>query len=112
VYDYLDKEPDSPKGVWVDDYGRTLKEETLIHELQRETALKRSDLDAYMELYDKKFSKKSLAEIPEKFVSIDTDMDGYISFEELLKVIDDYFDFNVNLSLDELRQVNELFFSQ
>ena len=37
---------------------------------------------------------------------------GYISFDELLHVVDDFFDFKINLNLEELRQLNEYFFSQ
>ncbi len=51
-------------------------------------------------------------EIPDEFADLDSNEDGYISFDELLHVIDDYFDFNIDLTIDELRQVNEFFFSQ
>lgn len=112
VPDYLDKEVESPAGVWVDDQGVTLKEEDFLKDLKRENALQRSDLEAYMALYKDRFKERAVIDIPEKFTSIDSDEDGYISFEELLRVIDDYFDFKVDLSLDELRQVNEFFFSQ
>jgi hypothetical protein len=112
VPDYLDKEPGTPEGEWVDEDGVTLSEEDFISGLQREEALKREDLDAYMAMVDAKFRERSVTEIPERFVQIDTDGDGYISFEELLRIIDDYFDFKVDLSLDELRQVNDFFFSQ
>ncbi len=112
VPDYLDKEKNSPAGVWVDENGATLSEDRLVFNLKRESALKRQDLEAYMELYEDRFKEKAVTEIPETFASLDTDADGYISFDELLRVIDDYFDYNVNLSLEELRQVNEFFFSQ
>jgi hypothetical protein len=112
VPDYLDKEPETPEGNWVDADGVTVTEEDFLAQLQRDDALKREDLDAYMEMLGSKYGDRSVVEIPEKFVQIDTDGDGYISFEELLRVIDDYFDFEVDLTLDELRQVNEFFFSQ
>lgn len=112
VPDYLDKEPDTPEGNWVDEDGVTVTEEDFLARLQRDAALKREDLDAYMEMLGSKYRDRSVVEIPEKFVQIDTDGDGYISFDELLRVIDDYFDFEVDLTLDELRQVNEFFFSQ
>jgi hypothetical protein len=112
VPDYLDKEPDSEPGVWVDEEGVTLSEDDLTDLLQRDDALKREDLDAYLAVIEARYNELSVTEIPEKFTQIDTDEDGYVSFEELLRVIDDYFDFNVDLSLDELRQVNDFFFSQ
>jgi Ca2+-binding EF-hand superfamily protein len=112
VPDYLDKELDTPPGTWVDDDGVTLSESDFLESLSRDTALLRDDLDAYLALIEYKYEAKKVTEIPENFVPLDTDEDGYISFDELLKVIDDYFDFSVDLSLDELRQVNEFFFSQ
>jgi hypothetical protein len=112
VPDHVDKEADTPEGAWVDEDGVTLTEEDFISGLQREQALKREDLDAYMAMVEAKFIERSVTEIPEKFVEIDTDEDGYISFEELLRLIDDYFDFDVDLTIDELRQVNDFFFSQ
>jgi len=112
VPDYLDKEPGTPEGAWVDEQGVTLDEDMLQLRLHRDEALKREDLDAYLALIEDRFRQRSVQEIPEKFAELDADEDGYISFDELLKVIDDYFDFNVDLSLEELRQVNEFFFSQ
>jgi hypothetical protein len=112
VPDYLDKEPDSEIGVWVDERGVALNEEEFLVQLQRDRALKREDLEAYMELIRDRFVERGVTEVPEKFEVLDADKDGYISFDELLKAIDEYFDFEVDLSLEELRQVNEFFFSQ
>lgn len=112
VPDYLDKEPDTQEGAWVDEDGVTVTEEEFLSMLQRDAALKREDLEAYMEMIESKFQERVVKEIPEKYKQIDTDGDGYISFDELLRVIDDYFDFEIDLTLDELRQVNEFFFSQ
>ena len=58
------------------------------------------------------YSLGSGEEIPERFITLDSNEDGYISFDELLKTIDQYFDFQLELNLDELREVNEFFFSQ
>jgi hypothetical protein len=112
VPDYLDKEVNTPKGTWVDNEGVTLLEGDFHLRLQRDLALSREDLDLYLKLIEDRFIEKRVEEIPEKFAILDSDGDGYISFDELLKVIDSYFDFKINLSLDELRQVNEFFFSQ
>ena len=112
VPDYLDKELKTDSGVWVDDEGVTLLEADFLGLLQREEALNREDLDVYLEVIEATFKDRSVTEIPERFAVLDANEDGYISFDELLKVIDQYFDFNVDLSLEELRQVNEFFFSQ
>ncbi len=112
IPDYLDEEPNSPEGVWVDEQGRTLSEEAFRERLQRKEALNREDLEAYMALFEDTYQEKRVTEIPEKFEPLDSDDDGYISFDELLKVIDDYFDFRIELSIEELRELNEFFFSQ
>jgi len=112
VPDYLDKEIDTPVGTWVDDEGVTITEEQFLERLDRDEALNRTDLNAYMAMYEQTYQSKRVIDIPEKFEPLDTDTDGYISFDELLKVIDDYFDFKVDLSIEELRQLNEFFFEQ
>ena len=43
---------------------------------------------------------------------LDTDGDGYLSFEELIQGIDQYFDSELDLDLEEIRQLNDFFFSQ
>jgi hypothetical protein len=50
--------------------------------------------------------------IPEKFRAIDTDGDSYISFDEMLKEIDNYFDFNSSLNANDIYELNSFFFSQ
>ena len=60
---------------------------------------------------DTRFLAKLLElEIPEIFQSLDVDGDGSLSLDELLLVIDRYFDFQ--LDLEEVRQLNDFFFSQ
>ncbi|MFC2129552.1 hypothetical protein ACFLQX_02095 [Bacteroidota bacterium] len=112
VPDYLDKEPGSATGIWVDDEGVTINEDDFLLSLQREEALMREDLEAYMALFEETFMEMQVTEIPEKYAVLDSDEDGYISFDELLNVVDDFFDLKVNLSLGELRELNEYFFSQ
>ena len=112
VPDYQDKEPESDAGVWVDDEGVTIEEDDFLLSLHREDALLREDLAAYMALFEETFKEMQLIEIPEKFAVLDTDEDGYISFDELLHVVDDFFDFKINLNIEEIREVNEYFFSQ
>lgn len=113
VADYLDQEANTSLGSWVDDEGVTVTEEEFLSTIQhRNNAMPRSEVDAYMILIVNNFRLASATEIPERYKPLDTNEDGYISFEELLKTIDQYFDFQLDLSLDELRAVNEFFFSQ
>ncbi|MEN8229711.1 MAG: hypothetical protein ABFS38_16235 [Bacteroidota bacterium] len=113
VPDYLDKELESAPGAWVNENGITVSDDEFLSALQlRNEAMKREDVAAYLVLIMDDYRIGSKTKIPEKFKSLDTDEDGELSFDELLITIDQYFDFQLDLSLDELRQVNELFFSQ
>ncbi len=113
VPDYADKEPDTDPGAWVDEEGVTVTEEEFLARLnQREKAMDRTDVEAYLNMINDGYVLRSQAEIPEKFRALDEDGDGYLSFEELLKTIDEYFDYQLDITLEELREVNEFFFSQ
>jgi len=113
VADYLDQEANTTLGSWVDDEGVTVTEEEFLSTIQhRNNTMPRNEVDSYMTLIVNNYRLASASEIPERYKPLDTNGDGYISFEELLKTIDQYFDFQLDLSLDELREVNEFFFSQ
>ena len=75
-------------------------------------AMEREDVIAYMALIESDYRFGSSTVIPDRFKPLDEDEDGYLSFEELLKSIDQFFDFQLDLSLEELREANEFFFSQ
>jgi hypothetical protein len=113
VPDYLDREPDTEAGAWVDDEGVTVSEETYQASLMlRNEAMKRENVEAYLTMIRSDYRLTSSVPIPEQFTSVDEDDDGYISFDELLKAVDLYFDYQLELNIDELRQLNEFFFSQ
>jgi hypothetical protein len=113
IYDYLDKEPNSKTGAWVNDEGVTMTEEDLISRLNQSMAVGRNEVDFYLHRSDNYTGgRKSNVEIPDKFKLVDTDKDGYISFDEMLKEIDRYFDFTSELSAPDLYELNNFFFSQ
>ncbi|MFC2090118.1 hypothetical protein ACFLT1_05015 [Bacteroidota bacterium] len=112
IADYLDKQPDSPRGSWVDDDGIAMTEEEFLLRLQRQQALNRGDLELYLELMRQTYLATSIDQIPEKFKVLDSDGDGFISYDELMMVLDGYFDFKVDFSIDDLRELNEYFFNQ
>jgi len=113
VPDYLDLELFTERGAWVDDKGVTLFEEEFLASMElRNNAMAREDVVDYTDIISGEYELDSKEEIPAKFISLDKDGDGYISFEELLQVIDSYFDLQLDLDLDEIRQLNEFFFSQ
>jgi hypothetical protein len=77
-------------------------------------AVGRNEIDLYIRTpgsyAEKPIGKK--VPIPLKFKSVDTDNDNYISFDEMLKAIDDYFDFRSALTASDIYELNNFFFSQ
>ncbi len=113
IPDYKDKEPGTVSGAWVDDQGRTISEEEYLASLlARKDAMSREDVKAYFTTIGKGYVRKAVTEIPEKFKPLDTDKDGYISFEELLQSIDEYFDYKLNFTVQDLYELNNFFFEQ
>jgi hypothetical protein len=111
VPDYLDLELFTEPGAWVDDQGVTLFEEEFLESLKlRNNAMPREGVEDYINIISGEYRLSSEVEIPEIFLSLDVDGDGYLSLDELLLVIDKYFDFQ--LDLEETRQLNDFFFSQ
>ncbi|KKK80492.1 hypothetical protein LCGC14_2822960, partial [marine sediment metagenome] len=110
VPDYLDRE-DSQAGAIVNAQGVELSEEELIALLATRDAVPRSDLDLYVTSSAEQ-KRMTLADLPEKFHVLDNDGDGYLSFDELLLSIDDFFDFQSFMDTDEVYQVINFFFVQ
>jgi len=113
VADYLDQELNTAPGAWVDEDGVTLSEEDFLISMElRENAMEREGVEEYISIISGEYRLPSEVVIPEKFQSLDVDGDGNLSFEELLQAIDQYFDFQLDLDVEEVRQLNEFFFSQ
>jgi hypothetical protein len=113
VPDYLDKQPNTPKGAVVDDDGVQINPDDW-GQFFNNPAINRSEVDAYIaNSYGfSRYSGTSHLEIPKKFKSIDKNGDGYISYDELLKGINDFFDFKSDLTTQDIYELNEFFFSQ
>ena len=58
-----------------------------------------------------RYRNKSV-EIPSKFKHLDADGDNYISLDEVSKAIDELFSMTSNLTVDEVYELTEFFFSQ
>ncbi len=113
IPDYLDLEPNSAPGVWVDADGRTISEDAHLEKiLGRTEAMNRSDVRAYFDTIGKGYVRKVVTVIPDKYKKVDTNKDGYISFEELLKAIDNYFDFKLDFKVEDIYELNNFFFEQ
>jgi len=111
IPDYMDEEMDSEEGALVNDQGVTLTEEQLIALLALRDAVPREDLDLYFKA-QQEGQRMSLESMPEKFKSLDLDGDNYLSFDELLGSIDDFFDFSSELEVEEVYLVINFFFLQ
>jgi len=80
----------------------------------RSSGLKSDEINLYIRTpssYTQKGRGKKVP-IPQKFKFVDTDNDGYISFDEMLKAIDNYFDFKSSMSASDVYDLNDFFFSQ
>ncbi len=112
VPDYLDREVSRP-GAIVDEYGVEVSENTVI-ELMNAQAIRRNDVESYllMQKVQNKTRRGDPLPIPDKFKLVDIDSDGYISFDELLKAIDNYFDNKSDFSPDDIKELNDFFFEQ
>jgi hypothetical protein len=113
IFDYLDKEQFSRPGAFVNDDGVEITEEDLITLLNKSMAVGRNEIDLYIRRPESFAGRKGSGEpIPEKFKPVDADKDNYISFDEMLKEIDRYFDFESQLSAGDIYELNSFFFAQ
>ncbi|TVR70703.1 MAG: EF-hand domain-containing protein [Marinilabiliales bacterium] len=116
VPDYLDLEPNTRPGALVDEFGREIPPGQLAEQLgQRENAVARDELDlaAIMPAYHYTARQfRSYDGIPEKFRPLDTDRDGFISFDELIRAINLFFDGRLDLTAEDIYELNDFFFSQ
>jgi hypothetical protein len=111
VPDYIDKEDATAMGAFVDEYGVTMTEDEVIARLDFSEAVERKDLALYYSILEAA-RRMSFADLPDKFRSLDTDTDTYLSFDELLKAINDFFDYRSELNTDEVYRMINFFFAQ
>jgi len=114
VPNYIDTDLSSIKGAIVDESGIELTPEqilaTLLQDIQ---AVERTDV--YMipiGLGWSKYSQMSNVEIPQKFKKLDINNDEYISFDELLKAISNFFDSDEEFKPEDIYELNNFFFAQ
>ena len=114
IPNYIDDEPFSRYGAYVDDRGVEISESDLIAQLDMSTAVRREEVELYLRTPSSYSNYKNITaeEIPEKFKQVDLNDDGYISFDEILDAIDRYFDFSSDLSSEDIYELNNFFFAQ
>jgi hypothetical protein len=114
VPDYLDK-AESAVGAIVDKDGVEIPSDLVWANLNQE-ALPREEVEMYLSVMNNlgrgTGRRLGSVEIPEKFKAVDADGDGYISFDEVLKTIDSFFDFDTELTTEDIYELNDFFFSQ
>jgi hypothetical protein len=114
VPNYLDMEKNTPPNAWVNQNGVEVSIDELI-ELMNNEAVSREDVKAILRstMSNKYYASISNVDIPKKFIRIDRDNDGYISFEEVLDTMDKYFEGeDEGLTPDDLKELKDFFFSQ
>lgn len=114
IPNYKDDEPNSRYGAFVDERGVEMSEDELIKRLDMSKAVARKDVALYVREPSSyaNYKPKSYKEIPAKFKKVDSDDDGYISFDEMMDAIDTFFDFDSDLTTDDIYELNDFFFSQ
>jgi hypothetical protein len=115
VADYLDKDKNTLAGAIVDRDGIEIPDAQVWDVLNQE-ALPRDQVEMYISIMNNLAAgsgrKNGNAVIPDKFKALDGDKDGYISFDEVLKAIDAFFDFDTDLTTQDIYELNEFFFAQ
>lgn len=113
VFDYIDKEQNTPIGATVDDQGVQLSEDKLTEIFEQKNAVSRNaiKLVPVAPIWTRNITFTP-GVIPPKFKQVDNDGDGYISFAELLKAVDAYFDEKSEFKTEDVYELNEFFFSQ
>jgi hypothetical protein len=113
IANYLDKELNTRSGAMVDENGIELNSDAYAEQLNFE-AIRRKDVEMFLLMHraQSKFARKSNVPIPAKYKKVDSDGDNYISFEELLKTIDDFFDFSTDYKTKDIYELQDFFFEQ
>jgi hypothetical protein len=112
VPNYMDNQKDTPAGAIVNDNGVQMSDEEIIALVNFPDAVPRSQLALYLGENVAAGKRMTLAEMPQKFSKLDQDGDGYLSFDEMLSSIDDFFDFRSDLNTTEIYRLISFFFAQ
>jgi len=114
VFDYMDKEPNTPEGAIVDESGSQVTADVLAAMFNRKSeAVSRKQVRLIPVTHVWSHSLNyTPGKLPEKLRVVDSDADGYISFQELMRAVNEFFDGTNNLTLQDLYDLNEYFFAQ
>lgn len=113
IPDVIDIEPNTPSGAIVNEKGAQLSPDKLAQMFEKGEAVRRDEIQVVpvVPIWTRNISFTP-GQVPPKFKSVDKDGDGYISFQEMLWAIDDFFDDKSSFTLDDIYTLNNFFFSQ
>jgi opacity protein-like surface antigen len=116
VPNYIDKELHSRVNAMVDNNGVEIDAEKLAEELSSQQSISRSDVESFLMMQRARARYnmgKSSIPIPQRYKRLDKNKDDYISFDELLDAIDEFFDDSPDLkTTKDIYELNDFFFAQ
>ncbi len=110
IPDYLDREINTPAGSVINREGQRISDSLMIV-IDHEDGATLSDFDYYLQTGSGSYLREK-KKIPAMYRQFDLNRDGEISFDELLDVIEKYFDYRTFLSLQDIYELMDFYFSQ
>lgn len=113
IPDYLDQEANTPVGQPVNERGQSLDEKGMTLPVGEGEAVLRKNvrLNPVSPQWSRRYDFQG-KELPERLRSADLDGDGTITFEEVIRAVDDYFSGNSQLTPADIYELNAFFFTQ
>jgi hypothetical protein len=113
ILDFMDDEPNTPSGAVVDDSGVQISSDVLAQMFEKPTAVRRDEIRVLpiAPIWTRSITFAP-GVIPNKYTGFDSDGDGYISFQELLKAVEQFFDGKLDMTVEDIYELNNFFFSQ
>lgn len=116
IPNYADKELNTRLKAMVDNNGVEINADKLGEELASRQGINRSEVESFLMMQRARMRYnmgKSAIPIPQRYKRLDKDKDDYISFDELLDAIDEFFDGSPDLkSAKDIHELNDFFFAQ
>lgn len=114
IPNYRDGEINSPNAFTVKLNGVSYTDEEIMAMSTPPEAIEQSEIyDYYPSLRGyENFRNRFNGNIPDKFIAIDTNKDGYISLDEITVALDAFFDFKLDMTMDDIIDLTNFFFEQ
>ncbi len=113
VPDYMDEQPNTPAdAVGVGPSGVRFTTHHLVALLFDPKSVERKELGTYYHESKQQKTRKKYDKMPEKFKTVDTNNDGWISPTEMRQAIDKVFDFKSSLTIEDVNELLEYFWVQ